>query len=60
MNDYKAINIYTPNCISKKEARMKQKNVKRDEGIEVKIDVSKPLAKIISNNYKLLKELAKN
>jgi len=33
---------------------------KHDKGIEVKIDVSKQLARIISDNYKLLKELAKN
>ena len=38
---------------------MKQ-NSKKDKGVEVKIDVSKPLAKIISDNYQLLEELAKN
>lgn len=38
---------------------MKQ-NKKHNKGVEVKIDVSETLAEIISNNDKLLKELAKN
>ena len=39
---------------------MEKENKQRKKGIPVTIDVSKPLARIISDNYKLLDELANN